>query len=224
MFKFNNISSEEMKVVCEEEVNLIKKASKLFEEVIEGENSDLDYVEYGYSNVDGSLKLFILDNSKIDDIKKWLNGKGIIEYKGKVTTCAFFDSYPIERSATIHTISINFIRSPYWHKKDDDFVECEDVIENEGTVVSYPILRLEKQESDIIELSINNSRFSYTFPQDEEFVDIDCKDGNAYYNGLFRNNNLSITYDFPKLNPGENNLIIHQGDAKIKIKGKDVWL
>ena len=44
------------------------------------------------------------------------------------------------------------------------------------------------------------------------------------YEGLNRNRQLEIGYEFPKLNVGNNTIVVHSGDATIKIKRKDRWL
>lgn len=224
MFKFKNISSDSMKVICEEETNLLKKAAMIVESSYEGENISLDYNVEGYNNVDGTLMLYIRDTSKLDVIKAWLNDKGILEYNGKITTAAFFDVLDPVRSATIYTTSVNFIRSPFWYKKEDNFEVVNGIIVNEGSVYSYPVIRLEKNQYNKIDLTINNVRFAYNFPEDESYVEIDCITAKATYDNLLRNSNLEISYEFPIINPGNNYVTINSGDAVIKVKRKDCWL
>lgn len=224
MFKFKNISSNSMKVVCEEETNLLKKAAMIVESSYEGENIALDYNIQGYNNVEGSLMLYIRDKTELDNIKNWLNGKGILEYNDRVTTIAFFDILEPIRAASIYTTTINFIRSPFWYKKVDDFEEVNGTIINEGSVYSYPIIRLEKNQYSKIDLTINSVRFAYEFPDDESYVEIDCEKANATYNKIFRNSNLKISYEFPVINPGSNTVAVNSGDATIKVKRKDCWL
>ena len=103
------------------------------------------------------------------------------------------------------------------------FTTTNEKIENEGNIQSRPILRLEKIISESVELTINNIRFKYNFNNDE-YVEIDCEEKTVKYEGLNRNRNISIGYDFPKLNIGDNNIIMHDGDCIIKILRKDRWL
>lgn len=44
------------------------------------------------------------------------------------------------------------------------------------------------------------------------------------YEGLNRSRNLEIGYKFPRLDVGENKIVIHNGDPTVKIKRKDRWL
>lgn len=224
MFVFNDISTKDMKVVCEEIINLQKKASMNVDELSSVENSDLEYNFYGYSNVDGSINLFILDKNKIDEIKEWLNGVGILRLNDRISKIAFFDVLDIKRSASIYTASVNFVRSPYWYKYNDDYEIVTDIIINEGNIDTSPLIYIEKGTESFVDISINDIRFSYEFPDDETYVIIDCKEASAKYNNLYRNTNLSITYEFPKIIPGTNNLTINSGDPIIKIKRKDCWL
>ena len=219
MFKFKGISSKEMKVVCEEETNFLKKSSKSYDLIDE----DLNYYDYGLNNVSGEINLFILDKSKLDGIFAWLDGSGVLEYKERVTNIAFFDVQEPERSATIYQLNANFIRSPLWYKKNDDFVAVTNEILNEGNAPVFPILRLEKGSSETMELKINDVNFSYTFPENEDYVEIDCRKAEAIYDGGFRNLNLTIGYEFPKLHPGSNR-VISETDGVIKVKRKDAWL
>lgn len=224
MFKFNNISSSQMKVICEEETNFLKKAAMIVENNYQNENSSLEYNIQGYSNVEGKIMLYVRDKEKLDYIMSWLNGKGKLEYKDRITEAAFFDVLEPIRAATIYTISADFIRSPFWYKKEDNFKEVTSNIINHGTVYSYPILRLEKNSNSKIDLTINSVRFAYNFPDNEDYVEIDCKDAKATYNNLLRNSNLEISFDFPIVNPGDNQIVINAGDAIIKVKREDCWL
>ena len=108
MFKFKGISSDSMNVIVEEETNIIKKAAQKTEKIdIDGRNGSI-YNELGYDDVDFSLKLSIMDISKIDDIFKWLNGKGMFEYNGRITTAYCYTDITTERKATIKSIDVNF--------------------------------------------------------------------------------------------------------------------
>lgn len=219
MFKFNDISSKDMKVVCEEESNFLIKAS------INTDSNLIDDDDVIYNDVEGSINLFICDKSKIDDIKSWLNGKGILEYKNRITSIMFSDTISFNRTASIYTATINWIRAAYWFAANNDYQELENnTIYNEGNVKSYPIIRLIKNNDSIIDITINTINFSYEFPENENYVEIDCSNCSAKYDGLYRNENLEISYEFPYLNPGENNIIQNSGDASIYLKRKDCWL
>lgn len=224
MFKFNDISTEEMNIVVEEEENLIGRAPQRYESnEIEGRDGFV-FEDLGYSSFERNLKLQLLDISKLDIILAWLNGDGILEYKDRITTAKFAEGLNLQRAANIKTIDIKLIRGPFWYKKTDDYITVIDNVENEGNVYSRPIIRLEKNTSDKVDIEIGGIRFVYNFEEDN-YVEIDCEDKNALMSGLLRNRQLKIGFDFPKLYPGNNNrIVIYSGDAVIKVKRKDRWL
>lgn len=101
--------------------------------------------------------------------------------------------------------------------------ETTEKIENEGNIYSRPILRLEKTSYNNVDVEIAGTRFQYNF-NDEEYVEIDCEEKAALYEGLNRNRKLEIGYEFPKLSPGENDIKMNERDCIIKAKRKDRWL
>lgn len=224
MFKFKGISSNEMKVIVEEEDNLIAKASLKYEQIdVDGMNGSI-YNELGYSDVERSLKIYVMDISKIDDILSWLNGEGILEYKNRISKAFFYSTIEPQRASSIKTIDFSFIRSPFWYDVNDQFVTVSDEnIYNYGNVYSMPIIKLEKNTSDSVDITVNDVRFIYNFDEDNK-VEIDCEEMNATCDGILKNRNLEIDFEFPILKPGNNKILINSGDATIKIKRKDRWL
>ena len=103
------------------------------------------------------------------------------------------------------------------------FTPTNETINNEGNIQRRPILRLEKTVSEAGELTINDIRFKYKF-KDDEYVEIDCEEKTVEYEGLNRNRQITIGYDYPKLNIGSNKITMHDGDCIIKILRKDRWL
>lgn len=223
MFKFKGISSEEMQVVIEEEEHFIARAAKRYEMTeIEGKDG-AQFDELGYSVVERPILVQCLNISKMDDILEWLDGEGEFEYKNRKTIARFYAEAAPERKACIRIIDTTFIRDPFWLKAEDEFAIVTDIVENEGNIVSRPIVRLEKNNEEILDISIGNVRFQYNFNEDS-YVEIDCKEKKALYNNLNRNRQLIIGYNYPSLNKGNNLITIHSGDATVKIKRKDRWL
>ncbi len=101
--------------------------------------------------------------------------------------------------------------------------ETTEKIENEGNIYSRPILRLEKTSYNNVDLEIAGTRFQYDF-NNEEYVEIDCEEKTALYEGLNRNRKMTIGYEFPKLIPGSNDIKMYEGDCILKAKRKDRWL
>lgn len=223
MFKFKGISSTDMQVIIEEEEHFIAKAAQRYEVTeIEGRDGAI-FDTLGYTYVERPICVQCLNIAKIDDILAWLNGEGDFEYKGRKTTARFYSQLEPQRNASIRIIDTTFIRDPFWYKRDDEYTTITDSVENEGNILSKPVIRLEKNEIDSVDITIGDVRFNYIFGEDT-YVDIDCEEKSANYEGLNRNRQLNIGYDFPILNIGKNKINIHSGDATIKIKRKDRWL
>lgn len=223
MFKFKGISSNEMKVVVEEEEHFLAKAQQRVESIfVDGHDGELINF-YNYLNVERPIKVQILDNNKLDDIFAWLDGKGILEYKNRITTAYFTQTIEPIRTSSIKIADFMFTRAPFWYKKDDNYITVSNSVINDGNVYSKPIIKLEKGTTNEIDVTIAGIRFKYNF-DGEEYVEIDCEEMNAYFDGLLRNKQLEIGFDFPILNVGSNDIVINTGDPIIKIKRKDRWL
>jgi phage-related protein len=223
MFIFNNISSTDMEVIIEEEEHFLGKASQRYvRSEIEGRNGAL-FEEQGYTVIERPMKVQILNLDKLDKILGWLNGVGILEYKGRITKARFYNEIEPIRTANIKIADVTFIRDPFWNKKRDDFIEVTNIILNEGNIYAEPIIKLKRNKLDKIDITINDVRFIYNF-NNEEYVDIDCEEQIVEYEKNNRNRQIEIGYKFPTIKPGENKIIVHSGDARIFIKRKDRWL
>ncbi len=224
MFKFKGISSTDMQVIVEEEEHFLAKAAQRYEVTeIEGKD-DAIFDELGYSFVERPVYIQCLNPKKIDEILAWLDGEGELEYKGRKTKARFYTELEPKRTAGIKIIDANFIRAPFWVKADDDYIGVTNNIQNVGNKPSRPVIKIEKGTSNSIELTLGGVRFKYTFSENDTYVEIDCEEKTVVYEGLNRNRNLEIGYEFPKLEVGDNSMVIHSGSATVKIKRKDRWL
>lgn len=223
MFVFKGISSDDMEVIAEEE-NFVAKARQRYNQIeIDGRNGAL-FEELGYSTVDRPIKIAILNNNKIDYILKWLDGEGDFIYKNRRTKARFYNEIEPNRTSSIFVAEVSFNRDPFWYKLKDSFITINtDIIINEGTIYSEPVLRLEKKNSNYVDFSINEERYKYTFNEDS-YVEIDSSEGVTVYEGFNRSRQLEMGYIFPTLKSGKNKLIINSGDAIFKFKRKDRWL
>lgn len=220
MIKFNGLSEKELGVVIEEPTRILGRAP-LKTEITTIDGRDSNIVDYlGYEPFKTSLDFQILDINKIDLLFETLTGKLRLDYDGKYSFINTYDAINLERMAFLRKFSISVHRDPFW-RIDDDFVED---FSNTGNVASKPILRFVKKENSSLDVTVSGIRFKYTFNEQDTYVDIDCESKNAMYDGLSRNRNLEIGWDFPIFHPGENVVTIHSGDALILCKRKDLWL
>lgn len=223
MFKFKGIASTDMQVVIEEEEHFIARAAQRHDITeIDGRDGAL-FDTLGYSYVERPIYVQCLNVDKIDAILAWLNGEGEFEYKGRKTVARFYSQLEPQRSACIRIIDTTFIRNPFWYKANDELIEVSDSIINEGNIQSRPIIRLERNESSSVDVTIGGIRLIYKFGEDT-YVEIDCEEKTIMYEGLNRSRQLEIGYKFPVLEVGTNIITLHSGEATIKVKKKDRWL
>jgi len=223
MFRFKGISSTDMQVIIEEEEHFIARASQRYEMTeIEGRDGAI-FDTLGYSIVERPIYVQCLNIEKIDNILAWLNGEGEFEYKGRLTTARFYSQLEPQRNACIRIIDTTFIRNPFWYKVNDEYVEVSSRVTNDGNIKSRPIIRLEKNTTDSVDVTIGGARFVYDFKNDT-YVEINCEEKTVLYEGKNRSRQLEINYHFPILEIGENIISVSSGDAKIKVKRKDRWL
>lgn len=221
-FKFNNISSLDMGVIPKEVDFTAKASQQVNVNRIEGKNES-EFIPLGYEELDLDMVLQLIDISKESAVYAWLNGEGLLEFNGKITKAYFYSSIQFTRDASIKIGNVSFIRSPFWHLVVDDFIIITNEITNIGTHESQPIIRLEKNTTSTVDVTIGGVRFNYDFGSDD-YVEIDCESGKVTYDGLYRYGQINIGFDLPILPVGESAVVVHSGDAVIKVKRKDRWL
>lgn len=221
MFKFNGINSKDMSVFCKEE-DFKGRAARMYEEVsIEGRDGS-QFETIGYHNYETSLEMYVRNPSKLDDVLAWLNGQGVLEYDDRITNCWFLSELSTEdMMSKAIKIKTKMIRQPFWFKKDDEYVEVQNQIVNEGNVYAKPLIKL--QGSGTVELSVNDVRFIYTFDEDDEVV-IDCDEMTETYENIIKSKNMQIGFKYPVLKPGINTITVHSGTVSISVKRKEAWL
>lgn len=222
MFYLDNISAEDIGVYAEEET-FLSRAPINYEEIkIDGKHGS-EFVEKGFGNVVGKLRLFVKDQNKLDYAKSMFAGKRELKYNGRISTIRFYDINEVSRLGTIQELNVRFIRDPFWLKSNDQYVECQQNIVNEGNYDAQPIIKLVGSANNTVDISINGIRFVYKFDSNTE-VEIDCKKQEETYNGISKSSNIEIGFKYPFLVPGNNTVTVNSGTAKIYVKKKDVWL
>ncbi|QIK85862.1 hypothetical protein G7061_04240 [Erysipelothrix sp. HDW6B] len=220
MIKFNGITEKELGILIKEPHHIVGRAPLKVEKTdIEG-SSEQVYVELGYSSIEKSFDIQILDISKVDRLLQLFTGKVKIEYQNRYTFGHFYSQIDVRRVVTIREAKISFIRDAFWYA--EDIFDKSSI--NTGTVYSEPIIRLEKKLAAKVDISINGTRFDYEFPAGEDYVLIDCQTKNALFENLLRNRQLKIGWEYPKLNVGENEVKLHSGDCNVLFRRKDRWL
>lgn len=222
MFCIDGVSNEQIGVVAEEE-NFISRAPIFFEEImIEGKDGS-DFTEKNYSNVIGSLVLYLIRKENLDTVKSVFSGTKELTYQNRITKIRFYEVNEISRYGTTKALALNFIRDPFWYKSNDTFVKIENEVINEGSVFSKPLIKLVGTTNSDIDITIAGIRFIYHFDEDNEVI-IDCETQEETFDGISKSKNIEIGFEYPILKVGTNEVKINSGDCEMYFKRKDAWL
>lgn len=224
---FKNINSDDIEglIICSEPP-ISSPALKIKETTINGRDGAI-VEKLGYKPYTKTVEIALKTNANIDDIITFFSGDGELIFKNeldKVYRAAIYERIDLEKLLRFRKAKVKFYCQPFKYKKNDNYTTITNNVTNEGNIQSKPIIRLEKGTSSSIELTIGRIRFKYTFLENDTYVEIDCEEMTVLYEGLNRNRQLEIGYEFPELETGNNAVIVHSGDSTIKIKRKDRWL
>lgn len=210
--------------------------SNSYKAYIQDDLFNLKYKAYGISNRYNNSEVIIRndDITTVADFKAYLKSQYdagtpvIVYYKQQTPTrLPFTDEQKavakeLNNARTYKNVT-NITTDSKAILSLDYFTVTDEKIKNEGNIQSRPILRLEKTVSEAVDITINGVRFKYNFNNDK-YVEIDCENKEVKFDGLERFRSIEIGYDFPKLNIGNNEIIINDGDCIIKVIRKDRWL
>jgi len=219
MFIFKEVTSDEMSVICNNENVFETTPDVNFEESLVDGMDGAIYYDYNNKPVKVTAKMTLTDLDLLDTFKAWLRGTGTLVYKDRYKTARFYTNMQFDRFGynSMET-SVSIILDPYWYR-DIDYIDVDDlIIINIGNVEAKPIIKLVKTTADYIDLTVNGTRFKYTFGDDDE-VEIDCLNMTET-NSL----NIEIDYQYPSLKVGKNTVTINDGTASIYVKRKDRWI
>lgn len=224
---FKNIDSEEIEglIICSEPP-ISTPAVRIKEIEIDGRDGTI-VEKLGYKSYTKSIGIGLKKNADINKIFSYFSGEGDLIFNcenDKVYKAAIYEQINLERLLRLRKGTVTFYCQPGKYKRNDTYVDVKTTVVNEGNTISKPIIKLEKTNNTYIDITINGIRFKYIFDTNDSYVEIDCEEMTALYEGLNRNRNLEIGFKFPSLLPGANKIVVYSGDATIKIKRKDRWL
>lgn len=224
---FKNINSEDIPglIICSEPP-ISGSSIKIKEISIDGRDGTI-IEELGYKAYNKNVEIGLKKDADINAILKYFSGKGDLTFENendKVYKAAVYEQINLEKLLRLRKGTVTFYCQPFKYIKNDTYKTFIDKVTNDGNIESKPIIRLEKETSETVDLTIGKIRFKYKFNANDTYVEIDCEEMNALYEGLNRNRNLEIGYEFPKLYPGNNSIVVNSGDVTVKLKRKDRWL
>ena len=224
---FKNINSNDIPglIICSEPP-ISSSPIRIEETTIDGRDGTIVEIQ-GYKSYVKNVEIGLKANTDVNAVLKYFSGEGDLIFNNecdKVYKAAIYDQINLEKLLRLKKATVQFYCQPFKYNKNDNFVIVTENVSNIGNISSKPIIRLEKNTDNSIELTLGGIRFQYMFGENDTYVEIDCEEKTAIYEGLNRNRNLEIEYKFPLLQPGNNSIIVHSGSAVIKIKRKDRWL
>lgn len=225
IFKGVNSNTIDGLIICSEPP-ISSSSIKIKEISIDGRDGTI-IEELGYKSYNKNVEIGIKKGADLNKILKYFSGKGDLTFENendKVYKAAVYEQINLERLLRLRKGTVTFYCQPFKYNKNDAYKVFTDNVTNDGNIESKPIVKLEKGTTESVDLTIGSVRFKYKFNTNDTYVEIDCEEMNALYEGLNRNRNLDIGYEFPKLSPGNNSISVHSGDVTIKIKRKDRWL
>jgi phage-related protein len=225
MITFKGITSDSLNVVVNKLPTFKKPQRKTDIIQIEGKDG-AEVIEYGYAPYTLSIKITLMDVSKIDDVIAWLDGEGVLissEDSLRCVNARVIGEINYNRLMMLKEATVEFyIKNPFRYLATDipqTITTFPSTITNTGTVYSKPLLTIVGSGS--VTLTINGVTFGYTFPLGES-VTIDCESMDATYSGSLRNQYMSGY--FPQLSVGSN-AISKTGDVtSIKFERYSRWL
>ncbi len=190
------------------------------EYVVEGRHGALTKVD-AYENINLSIKFNLLESDNIKPTIRLI--KGYFENKNKLVFSDDLEFYYIIKLAQVGDIEnefeeygyfeVNFILDPFIYQKEDNIIISQSqTIENQGTVESYPLIKIIGSGDGSI--SINGREIDIVGQVDN--INIDSYLGIAY-NDLGQSRSKYIRGAIPYLDIGSNSISFTGGVTKVEI-------
>lgn len=231
MFYLNELSNLDIGVIPVEDT-FLGRASVAFEEIIIDGKDGADLIESSYNNLTGSLELQVIKKEELDNILQIFNGKKKLKYNNRTCDIYFYDAVEIKRLGNSKTLTVNFIRSPFWESVYFKAVELKQADISikflvGGNTTCYPFLVIKGK--GVCDISINDIRFIINFDEDgikNNKVEINCLDKTEKLGNVNLSKIVEIGFDYPKFESGmDNSIVINDGnDVEITAQYKEKWL
>lgn len=220
-FIFNGVNSKDLGIVIKEMPPIVRAERNIESITVAGRNGDLHIDDGTYKSKKYSIVCILMDESKIDDIKRLFNGIGILEistevdreYEATIKNQVDFSKY----LTYLKEFPLQFELQPIAYSKSA--VE-KNYIENAnfnvgGTVDVSPKIIV----NGVGKITLNNTQVELL----ESGITIDCDLMNCTKDNINKNDKVNLD-DFPTLKVGENSLVLGSGIESVFISYKEGWL
>ncbi len=181
--------------------------------------------ELGYDPYDKAVEIGLVGNFDIDEIINYFDGTGTITFSNEPTkyyNATIIDQIDFERLIRFRKATVKFRVQPYKYLLiENKFDALKNDVINKGFIHSKPLIHL--KGSGIVEVAINGyTAFTYTFPEGENEVFIDCEIEDAYLNNQLRNRHMEGI--FPELKSGLNSFTFNGTVTMCEVLARSRWI
>ncbi len=220
-FTFKNVSSESLGIIVKE-MNLVPKSAKNIEIIsVNGRNGSLHIDNDNYLSKNYTIPCILLNKDHIDDICSLFNGTGrliLSKYPDRYFKATIKNQIDFKNYLTLlNEFPLQFELDPISYSIDEvsETITSNSSITVNGNVEVYPIIEVTGTGT----LTVNG----YPMTISESGITIDC-DLMQCYNGTTAKNNKVVLDEFPRLNPGINNIVKDNSITKVIISYHTGWL
>ena len=184
----------------------------------------------GFEAYTKALKIGLTRNYDVDNIIKWLNGAGDIQFSNepdKYYRVQVLDQIDFEKLLRFKTATINFYTQPFKYSATertriiDTAGQSTTEIRNSGNYFSKPTITF--TGSGTINVSVNGlQKCVLTLGEAVESITLDADTQEAYFNGALKNRKMQGL--FPTLEVGKNIISWTGNLTKIEITHYSRWL
>ena len=196
-------------------IDWFKKPQRRNEQKYIDGNDGATIIEYGYDPFTITANIGLTDMTKLDEVMALLDGAGVLTFSGdagKYRNAKVLEQVDYEKLMRFKTAEVQFfIDIPFRYivaEADQTMATFPATINNPGTVISWPLLKI--TGTGFVNITLNGVNFTYNF--DTPYVYIDCVKGDsrgAYHLTVLKNGQKTGGYPF--LNQGDNTLTVNSG-------------
>lgn len=198
-------------------------------EEIDGRDGDI-ITRLGYSAYDKTIKIGLTYNYDVDEVIAYFNNNSSGEVvfsneSDKIYRYELLDQIDFERLLRFKEAEVTFHVQPYKYDYNGtvkDETTFPITVHNSGNVPSKPILTI--YATGTITVSLNGNEIFSIVMGDNEYIEIDTEQMNAYMGGVLLNRNVTGDYSQFALLTGDNTLSFTGSVTNVLIDRYSRWI